>query len=458
MLYEIDSRKIKKGQIFVALKGHTVDGHDYIKQAIENGAAKVIAEKEVECSVPLEVVPSTEEYLKHALAKEYKNKVNKLKIIGITGTNGKTTTAYLTYQLLNLLGEKCGYIGTLGFKYKDLSNETDNTTPNILVLYNLLLKLVDEGCQTVVMEISSHALAFERIYGLHLDIVAFTNLTEDHLDYHKTMENYLNAKLKILDYLVPNGGLIVNGDDEASQKFIDKFQKGIRLGFKPEYDYFIKKTNITPAETDINFVYNNKNYHVTTNLTSKFNVYNYITALAIVHSLGYNIDSIITETNKLHAPKGRCETHKVNGGYAVIDYAHTPDAVEKVIEAYNELKTNRVITIVGCGGDRDPIKRPIMRRIATELSDYAILTSDNPRTEDPAKIMEDILKGVTTNNYEVELDRRTAIKKGIEMLEPEDILLILGKGHEDYQIIGHTKIHLDDAEEVENWKEEHKKN
>ena len=375
-----------------------------------------------------------------------------LNVAGSLGTN------YFTFNVKNTECEKCGYIGTLGFKYKDLSNETDNTTPNILVLYNLLLKLVDEGCQTVVMEISSHALAFERIYGLHLDIVAFTNLTEDHLDYHKTMENYLNAKLKILDYLVPNGGLIVNGDDEASQKFIDKFQKGIRLGFKPEYDYFIKKTNITPAESDIDFVYNNKDYHVTTNLTSKFNVYNYITALAIVHSLGYNIDSIITETNKLHAPKGRCETHKVNGGYAVIDYAHTPDAVEKVIEAYNELKTNRVITIVGCGGDRDPIKRPIMGRIATELSDYAILTSDNPRTEDPAKIMEDILKGVTTNNYEVELDRRTAIKKGIEMLEPEDILLILGKGHEDYQIIGHTKIHLDDAEEVENWKEEHKKN
>ena len=166
---------------------------------------------------------------------------------------------------------------------------------------------------------------------------------------------------------------------------------------------------------------------------------------------------IIAKTKSLKAPKGRCETHKVNNGYAVIDYAHTPDAVEKVVKAYNELKTNRVITIVGCGGDRDPIKRPIMGKIATELSDYVILTSDNPRTEDPKKIMDDILKGVTTNNYEVELDRKTAIKKGIEMLKPEDILLILGKGHEDYQIIGHTKIHLDDAEEVENWKKEHEK-
>ena len=458
MLYEIDSRKIKPGQTFVAIKGHTVDGHDYIDEAIKNGATKVVAEKNVECSVPLEVVPSTEEYLKHALADAYTDKVNKLKIIGITGTNGKTTTAYLTYQLLNLLNEESAYIGTLGFKYRNINDETDNTTPNILTIYNILLNLVESGCQTVVMEISSHALSFERIYGLHFDVVAFTNLTEDHLDYHKTMENYLNAKLKIIDYLTKDGKLIVNGDDEVSQKFIDKFHKGIRLGFNKSYDYYISNTYITPAETNIDFTYNNKDYQVTTNLTSKFNVYNYITALAIVHSLGYGIDAIIEKTSQVKAPKGRCETHKVNGGYAVIDYAHTPDAVEKVVEAYNELKTGRVITIVGCGGDRDPIKRPIMGRIATELSDYAILTSDNPRTEDPAKIMDDILKGVSTTNYEVELDRKTAIKKGIEMLEPEDILLILGKGHEDYQIIGHTKIHLDDAEEVENWKKEHEKN
>ena len=456
MNYEVDSRKIRPGQIFVALKGHTVDGHNFINDAIKNGASKIIAEKNVQCSVPLEVVENTENYLKEVLKKEYADKINTLKIIGITGTNGKTTTAYLTYQLLNDFGEKTAYIGTIGFKTPNEEIVTENTTPDILTIYTLLLHALKIGCNTVVMEISSHALSYERIYGLHIDIAAFTNLTEDHLDYHKTMENYLNAKLKIIDYMQKDSKLIVNSDDEASKAFVNKFGSGIKLGYNnKKYDYNIEKANITPAETHITFTYENKEYNVTTNLTSKFNVYNYMTSLAILHECGYSLQEIINKTKDLHAPKGRCETHKVNNGYAVIDYAHTPDAVEKVITAYNELKKGKVITIVGCGGDRDPIKRPIMGNIATSLSDYTILTSDNPRTEDPAKIMEDILKGVKSDNYEVELDRKTAIKKGIEMLKPEDILLILGKGHEDYQIIGHTKIHLDDAEEVENWQKEH---
>ena len=455
MKYAIDSRKVKPGQIFVAIKGHTVDGHDYISDAINHGAIKIIAEKNVSSTVPVEIVESTEEYLKKELKKEYADTINKLKIIGITGTNGKTTTAYLTYQFLNKLGNKTAYLGTIGFKLPDEEIGTENTTPDILSIYTLLLHAIEKECKTVVMEISSHALSYERIYGLHIDIAAFTNLTEDHLDYHKTMENYLNAKLKIIDYLPENGKLIVNTDDEYGQRFIDKFGKGITIGYNKTCNYFIKKADITPAETKITFVHDGTTYNVTTNLTSKFNVYNYITSLAIVHEMGYSYEEIINKTKDIKAPKGRCETHKVNKGYAVIDYAHTPDAVLKVVSAYNELKKGRVITIVGCGGDRDPIKRPIMGEIATRLSDYTILTSDNPRTEDPQKIMDDILKGVSTNNYEVELDRKTAIKKGIEMLQPEDILLILGKGHEDYQIIGHTKIHLDDAEEVENWKKEH---
>lgn len=459
MKYETDSRKIKPGQIFVAIKGHTVDGHDYITNAVDNGAIRIIAEKKVTANVPVEVVPSTEEYLKKHLKEDYADQINKLQIIGITGTNGKTTTAYLTYQLLNLLGIDTAYLGTIGYKYHNKNVELDNTTPDILTIYKILLELANAKCHTLVMEISSHALSYERIYGLKLKVAAFTNLTEDHLDYHKTMENYLNEKLKIIDYLSSDGILIVNGDDEASKKFIKKNNnKGITLGFNNLFDYNIVNANIAPDHSDIKFIYDKKEYNVTTHLTSKFNVYNYMTALAIIHSLNISIEDIIKKTSEIKPPKGRCEVHKVNNGYAVIDYAHTPDAVEKVITAYNELKTNRVITIVGCGGDRDPIKRPIMGDIATKLSDYVILTSDNPRTEDPKKIMDDILKGVKTNNYEVELDRHIAIKKGIELLEPNDILLILGKGHEDYQILGREKIHFDDAEEVENWKLEHEKN
>ena len=344
MKYETDSRKIKPGQIFVAIKGHTVDGHDFIQDAIKNGASKVIAEHEVDCNIPLEVVPNTEEYLKEQLKNEYADEINKLKIIGLTGTNGKTTTAYLTYQLLNLFKEKTAYIGTIGFKAPNDEIETENTTPDTLTIYSLLLHALEIGCKTVVMEVSSHALSFERIYGLHIDIAAFTNLTEDHLDYHKTMENYLNAKLKIFDYMNESGKLIVNNDDNASKAFVNKFGSGIKLGYNnTENDYNILKTEINPAETKIKFTYKNETYNVTTNLTSKFNVYNYMTSLAILHECGYKIEDIIDKTKEIKAPKGRCETHKVNGGYAVIDYAHTPDAVEKVITAYNELKKGKLV-------------------------------------------------------------------------------------------------------------------
>ncbi|MBE6140534.1 MAG: UDP-N-acetylmuramoyl-L-alanyl-D-glutamate--2,6-diaminopimelate ligase [Firmicutes bacterium] len=450
MIFETDSRKVKKGQVFVAIKGHTVDGHDYVLEAIKNGAEKIVAEKELNVDVPIEIVTSSEEYLKENLVKEYSDKLKDLTIIGVTGTNGKTTTCYLTYQLLKEKGVNVAYLGTIGFHFKDKIIELDNTTPDILSLYNILLDAIKDGCTHLVMEISSHSLSYERIKGLKLQIAAFTNLTEDHLDYHKTMEAYLEEKLKIINYLKDDGTLIVNSDDVSSTRFISLFKNYKTLGLNG--DYKIEHFEINPAKTTIDFNYGNKSYQVTTNLTSKFNIYNYLTSLALMHALGYSIEDIIAVTPKIKAPKGRCETYEVNNGFAVVDYAHTPDAVEKVIEAYNQLKTARVITIVGCGGDRDPIKRPIMGRIATEKSDYVILTSDNPRTEDPQKIMNDILQGITNNNYEVELDRKKAIHKGISMLEKNDILLILGKGHEDYQIIGRTKIHFDDAEEILNWK------
>ena len=447
--YETDSRKVKKGQIFVAIKGHTVDGHDYIDDAIKNGAIKIVGEKDISCLVEYEKVKSTEEYLKEHLKEEYADDINKLKIIGITGTNGKTTSCYLLYQSLSLLGENVAYMGTIGFKYQDMDITLENTTPDILTIYNLLYDVYQKGCKYVVMEVSSHSLSYERIYGLHLDYAAFTNLTEDHLDYHKTMENYLNEKLKIINYLTKEKNLLVNIDDPAGIKFIERNKGGLTLGLNGELK--INEWNFTPLKTKINFSYKNNTYEVTTNLTSKFNVYNYLTSVGILILMNYDINEILELAPKLKAPAGRCETHFVNNGYVVIDYAHTPDAVEKVIEAYQELKKNRIITIIGCGGDRDPLKRPIMGNIATTLSDHVIFTNDNPRTEYPDNIMKDILSGVKTNNYEVEMDRKKAIKKGIDSLEKDDILLLLGKGHEDYQIIGHKKIHLSDKEEVENW-------
>lgn len=448
--FESDSRKVQKGQTFIALKGLTVDGHDFIENAIKNGASKIICEKDIDFDIPYEKVEDTDKYLREILNKEYGEKLNEMKLIGVTGTNGKTTSCYLTYQMLLNMGVDAAYIGTIGYYHKDEHIELNNTTPDILTVYKLLMNAYESGAKTVVMEVSSQALSYDRLTNVNYSIIGFTNLTEDHLDYHKTMENYLNAKLLILDHLTKDAIIIVNSDDEASVHFKKEGHKRVSFGFNGDYKIINFETH--PSETNLTFSFEGKTYDVLVPLTSKFNVYNYLTVVSILSQYGFSIDEIVSKTSMIKAPKGRCEAYKVNGGVAVIDYAHTPDAVEKVITAYNELKKNRVITIVGCGGDRDPKKRPIMGEIASRLSDYVIFTSDNPRTEDPQAIMDDILEGVKKDNYEVILDRRQAIKHGIDIMEKDDILLILGKGHEDYQIIGREKIHLDDAEEVLNYK------
>ena len=429
--YETNSKLIQKGQIFVAIKGNTVDGHDFIEEAINKGASKVVGEKDLKLDISYEKVPSTQEYLKQKLVNNYQDIVNNIKIIGITGTNGKTTSCYLIYQMLLKLGINAAYLGTIGYYNQDKFISLNNTTPDILTLYKLLVEASNNHVEYLVMEISSHALAYERIAGLQLVAGGFTNLTEDHLDYHKTMDNYLKEKLKIRNYLKDNGAMIINSDDASFKAFYNK-DRDFTYGSNGDYkiiDYLIK-----PNCTDLKFSYLDKEYSLTTNLTSKFNIYNYLQAVGILNFLGFSLDSLIAGL-----------------GYAVIDYAHTPDAVEKVILAYNELKKGRVITIVGCGGDRDPIKRPIMGNIATKLSDYVIFTNDNPRTENPEKIMNDIIKDNHSENFEVVYDRKNAIEKGISMLKNQDILLILGKGHEDYQIIGREKIHFDDAEIVLNY-------
>ena len=448
--YETDSRKVTPGQIFVAIPGYTVDGHDFIDLAIKNGATSIIVSKDVNYDIPTIKVEDTAKYLNGILVKEYSSEFKDMKFIGITGTNGKTTTCYLIYQLLKQFNEKVAYLGTIGFYYDNDFIPLNNTTPDILTLYKLLINAKEKGCTTVVMEVSSHALDLKRIAGLNFDIAGFTNITQDHLDYHKTMDEYLKAKLKIVDYLKNNGTLIVNNDDEIAKEFKNNFTNNFTIGLKNS-DLEIKDYTFAPDHTNINFTYQNKEYSVTTNLTSIFNIYNYLFALATLKTFGFEIEDIIKKTSTIAAPKGRCETYKVKNGYAVIDYAHTPDAVEKVITAYNTLKKNRIITIIGCGGDRDATKRPIMGSIATEKSDYVIFTNDNPRTENPENIMNDIITGVNKTNYEIIYDRKEAIKKAVEEMQDEDIILILGKGHEDYQIIGKEKFHLDDSEEVKKY-------
>lgn len=440
--YETNSKLVKPGQIFVAICGHTVDGHDYIEEAIKNGAESLVVMHDVSSSIPYKIVDDTAQFLIEEIPKLYKEELKKLKIIGITGTNGKTTSAYLTYQMLLKLGKRASYLGTIGYFTKDKEITLNNTTPDIITLYKLLLDAINDNIEYFVMEVSSHSISLKRIEGLKFEVCAFTNLTQDHLDFYKTIDNYLKAKLKILDYLDDDKYILLNSDDENSKFFMNHLCKTYGING----DYKIINYISHPDKTEITFSYDNKTYNVITNLTSKFNVYNYLTMLSILNSIGFSIDNILENTKDIYPPKGRCETYKVKNGYAVIDYAHTPDAVLKVISAYNELKKNRVITIVGCGGDRDPKKRPIMGNIATDNSDFVIFTSDNPRTEDPLAILDDITKENHANNFIVIPDRKEAILRGIELMEKDDILLILGKGHENYQIIGHEKIHFDDAE------------
>lgn len=444
---QTDSRKIVNGDTFIAIQGISSDGHDYINTAINSGASKVIASKHGDYinNDIIEYVDDTLVYLKNLLKDNYSEKINSMNLIGVTGTNGKTTTCYLIYQLLNNLGCKTAYIGTIGLYYLDEFKELNNTTPELLELYKILMTIYDNGINYVVMEVSSHALEQDRIYGLDLKIGAFTNLTQDHLDYHLNMENYLNAKLKIFNHL--SGPIIVNNDVDYSEYFLKN--EFYTIGNNSDYQIIDIKYDIN--KTNIKFKYNNENYEVTTNLISDFNVTNYLMALAIINKLGFEIKDIINVTKDVYAPKGRVESITVKNGVAIVDYAHTPDAVEKIIKSFSLNKKGKVITVIGCGGDRDPKKRPIMGNISTTQSDYVILTSDNPRTEDPNMIINDIKSGIKSNNYEIIEDRRKAIYTALDLIKDEDIVLILGKGHEEYQEINKVKHHFSDKEVVNDY-------
>ncbi len=426
-----NSKDIQDGDTYIALKGQYFDGHDFVNEAIENGANRVIVEHG-EYDVETVIVDDTREYLINYL----KAIVPDIKIIGVTGTNGKTTTCFLIYQMLNELGCKCSYIGTLGFYVDDKVCDLKNTTPGLLELYHLLDYSEKQDCKYVVMEASSQALEQRRCDFINFDYAIFTNLTQDHLDYHKTMEAYLACKRHLFDLLKDDGISILNVDDISYLKLLTK-----------NYVTYGKQNSNYKIKLDNYFYVNDKRYEM--QLVGNYNLYNMTAAISLLYEMGYDYELIYKAVKKCKAPSGRMEVIPYNDNKIIIDYAHTPDAVEKIIEASSDLKPNRIITIIGCGGDRDKAKRPIMGNIATNKSDYVIFTSDNPRSEPIDQIINDMIAGVDKLNYEIESNREFAIKKGIQLLDKNDILLVLGKGHEKYQIINNERTFFDDKKVVE---------
>ncbi|MDD4718433.1 MAG: UDP-N-acetylmuramoyl-L-alanyl-D-glutamate--2,6-diaminopimelate ligase [Bacilli bacterium] len=445
MKIKSDSRKIKKGDIFIALKTINNDGHNYIDDAIKNGATTVITEKGL-TEVETIIVPDTRVFLEEYLKREYGYLIESLSIVGITGTNGKTTTCFLLHQALNKLGLKCSYIGTIGFYIDKKIRDLSNTTPDILELYEMFLESYDSGCKYVVMEVSSQAISMKRIQGIKYDYAVFTNLTEDHLDYHSTMEKYALAKQNLFKNLKPEGIALVNVDNQYFQIFLLPNNNNLTYGFS-DSDY--KIINYKLNGNINNFIIDDGiETEYNTKILGKYNIYNVSVVIIILTELGIDKNVIKKIIQELKSPIGRMDVIIYGDNKIIIDYAHTPDAVENILKTVKEMESSNIYTIIGCGGNRDKAKRPIMGSIATSLSTHVIFTSDNPRNEDPNEIVNDIVKNLTINNYEIEIDRTKAIKKGIQKLKNNDILLVLGKGHETYQIIGENRIHFDDREKV----------
>ena len=430
-----DSRKIKKGDTFIAID----NGRNYIEDAIKKGAKKIITEDKI-YSVDTVIVNDTREYLANLLEKKFKKKLNKITLIGITGTNGKTTTSYLIYQLFNLFNIKCAYIGTIGFYLENIIKPLNNTTPDLMELYEIFDECIKKNAQVIVMEVSSHALKLNRVLGLKFDYAIFTNLTHDHLDFHNNLDDYKESKKRLFNVLKNNKYAIINSDDKYYKDFM--FDKNNNITYGLDGNYKILDYSLNINNSSFSLIHDKRKYFINLNLPCLYNIYNYVAALSVLNIYGFSIEEIIKKTKYLKAPAGRMDlTNNV-----IIDYAHTPDAILNVLKNVKMFKTGKIITIIGCGGNRDKLKRPIIGEIATNNSDYVIFTNDNPRNENEEDIMKDITYNLSNRNYEIIYNREEAIRKGISIKNKNDILLILGKGHEKYQIIKNSKIHFDDKE------------
>ena len=452
----IDSREVRPGTLFICIRGLTVDGHSFIEGAVESGAVAVLVDEEYmgkPQNITIIKVKNTREAMAYIAANYHGNPSKKLRFIGVTGTNGKTTVTNFAEEILRICGRKTGLIGTVGAKINNKPLDIEfatSTTPDPLEMHAILAKMADEGVQDVVMEVSSHALALYKMAGITFDVSAFTNLTQDHLDFHGNMKNYRLAKAKLFSQ---SKFAVVNADDKSSATMLEHLPKS------KNGDNFLTysiKTNANLQALHIEYLTQGSVFYVledkyTLPVNGRFNIYNALAAAGIARALGIDMKDIKNAIAKLSGVPGRIQSVPNDRGFHVlVDYAHSPDGLENIIPAVREFTKGKVITIFGCGGDRDRGKRPIMGTIAGELSDYCILTSDNPRTENPMAILKEIEHGTkkTGTAYEVIESRRDAIIKGVEMLTTGDALIIAGKGHEDYQIIGEEKLHFSDYEEA----------
>ena len=449
-----DSRKVTAGSLFVAIRGIKTDGHKYIKSAIEKGAVALVVEDEIESiNIPVIRVSNSRKALAKLAAHYYGYPAKKLKVIGITGTNGKTTTTYMISRVLQEFGKKTGIIGTLNVVIDNEKLPTRMTTPESLEVQEILTKMVEKNVEYVVMEVSSHALYFERVEGIEFLGGIFTNLSQDHLDFHRDMDKYFEEKLKLFKKIVPRekgGFALLNSDDMRTPRIVDVLKvpyKSFGIYRHPD----IRAKNIIMDIEGISFVAESDRWDIPVqmNMLGKFNIYNALAAVGTGLFLGIPPVTITRGLGNLESVRGRFEIVDEGQEYGVVvDYAHTPDGIKNILESARELTGKRLITVFGCGGDRDKTKRPIMGEYAAEYSDVVFITSDNPRTEKPMSIIADIIPGVekSRTHYMVEADREKAIYGAIEIAEPGDLVVIAGKGHETYQIFKDKTIDFDDVE------------
>lgn len=461
---QYDSRKVSRGDCFVAILGSGSDGHKFLQNAAAQGASVVVVQDDaalpdslcMHLGVIKIVVADSRKALARMSANYYGHPSQRLTMVGVTGTNGKTTTSHLIRSMLSASGQQIGLIGTINYQIGDQTIPASHTTPESLELNRLLARMIDAGCTSVSMEVSSHALDQSRVYGVEFDVAVFTNLTQDHLDYHRTMDRYFKAKRMLFDSLPSDSWTIVNRDDEWGRTILAATKgRSLSYGFDEGADVRAATADLSMNGTVINIDYNGSRVNIRSSLVGRFNVHNILASYAVGAALGLSSDTIKRGIEETVFVKGRFEKiQSPNGWTAIVDYAHTPDALEKCLRTIHDVLPKKgrgkIITVFGAGGDRDTAKRPLMGSVAAEFSDVCIVTSDNPRTEDPDRIIADILRGIRQGDHvTTEADRRKAILRALSQAQRRDVILIAGKGHEEYQVLGTERIHFSDREIVE---------